>query len=306
MLSIFALPKAFKGHIGVIQSNAIQSWLQFRPSCEIILFGDDKGTADFAAKVGIKHVPDVERNEYGTPLVSSLFSTAQKIARHEIIGYVNADIILLSDFLEAVRQVREQQFVLIGRRWDLDVEEPLDFSNPHWEQQLRTYLAKEGKLHRRSGLDYFVFPLGRYHEIPPFAIGRTAWDNWLIYKARSLGLPVIEATKIITAIHQNHDYARFPTGDKNHTEGRRKGVESQHNQELLGGWYYSYNLWDVTHILTPDGLKPAKSVRHFLWRLFRLPEMHPHLTPFVEIVKCLRSIAYRTVVLRRLYGILLR
>ena len=85
MLTIFTIPKAFQGHAGVIQTNAIQSWLKLRPECEIILLGDDEGTAEVAAKFGVRHIPKVERNEYGTPLVSSIFSLAQDIAKYQLM-----------------------------------------------------------------------------------------------------------------------------------------------------------------------------------------------------------------------------
>jgi len=76
MLTIFSVPKPFHGRIGVIQTNAIRSWVLLRPACEVILFGNEEGTAEIASRFGIRHIPDVERNEYGTPLVSSVFSTA--------------------------------------------------------------------------------------------------------------------------------------------------------------------------------------------------------------------------------------
>jgi len=316
MLTIFALPKAFQGHIKVIQTNAIHSWTQLRPSCEIILLGNEDGTAETAAEFGARHLPDVERNEYGTPLLSSLFETAQKAASRDLMSYVNADIILTQSFLEAIRRVQKQQFLLIGRRWDLDVAGPIEFSSPDWEKGLLTRLNETGKLHGRSGLDYFVFPRGIYQDIPPFAIGRTAWDNWLIYRARSLNLPVIEATGTITVIHQNHEYARFQTGDQDSTGGEKIGTECIHNRQLLGSPYYSFNTWDATHILAPDGLRPAKSIKYQLWRLFRIPEMHPRLfripemhprlIPLAGIIRVLRAIAYRSSMIRQLYSKLLK
>lgn len=286
MLTIFALPKPFEGHIRVIQTNAIESWVRLRPSCEIILFGDEEGTADVAAKFGIQHMPDVECNEYGTPLVSHLFYTAQNLASHELICYVNADIILLSDFMKAIRQAQERSSLIVGRRWDLDVEEPLDFSDPDCESQLRARLAEEGKLHGLSGIDYFLFTRGTYQDIPPFAIGRTAWDNWLLYKARSSGLPVIDATDMVTIVHQNHDYAHSNMGKA----GVWKGPEAERNRELLGGAYYAFSLLDATHLLTPTGLKPTMtmSVRYLVYRILRLPEVHPNLIPLVQIIKGLR------------------
>ncbi len=101
MLTIFTVPKPFRGHIGVIQTNAIQSWVLLRPECETILFGNEEGTAEVASMFGIRHFPDIERNEYGTPLVSSVFGIAQDIASHQLLCYVNADIMLTSDFLVA-------------------------------------------------------------------------------------------------------------------------------------------------------------------------------------------------------------
>jgi hypothetical protein len=306
MLTIFALPKAFRGHTEVIQTNAIYSWTKLRPSCEIILFGRDEGTAEMAAGLGLRHVPDVAQNEYGTPLVSSLFGMAQELAGNKIMAYVNSDIILAGDFMEAVRRIQKERFLLIGRRWDMDINEPLDFSQPDWDNRLLGLLNEYGRLHGRSGLDYFVFPRGMYRDIPPFAIGRTAWDNWLIYRARSLGVPVVEATGAVTIIHQNHDYAKFQTVGRDSVRGERKGVEGMRNRELLGSPYRSFNLWDATHTIASDGLRPTRSVRHLLWRLFRIPEMHPRLFPVNGIVSGLRAIAYRNMVIRGQYSRLLK
>lgn len=290
MLTIFATPKPFRGHDGVIQTNAIRSWALLQPACEIILFGDDEGTAVVASEFGIRHIPDVECNEYGTPLVSSLFNTAQNLASHDSICYVNADIILMSDFMRAVRQLEERPSLIIGRRWDLDLEEYLDFNNTDWETQLRTRLAKEGKLHGVWGVDYFLFRRGMYRDIPPFAIGRYAWDNWLIFKARSLGLPVIDATQVITVVHQNHDYAHIHTIIENSGQVKGKGIEGMRNGELLGGAHYVFGLLDATYQLTPAGLKSTVTMnpRYLVYRILRLPELHPRWILLIQLIKVLR------------------
>ena len=74
MLTIFTVPKPFDGHIGIIQRNAIQSWRCLRPACEVILCGDEPGTAETAAALGTDRIPAVDRNEFGTPLLSSVFA----------------------------------------------------------------------------------------------------------------------------------------------------------------------------------------------------------------------------------------
>src|SRR5438552_6747447 len=79
VLTIFAVPKAFHARFKVIQTNAIRSWTLLRPKPEIILFGDDEGTVLIARELGCRHIPHVERNRYGTPLVHSIFVKAQEL-----------------------------------------------------------------------------------------------------------------------------------------------------------------------------------------------------------------------------------
>ena len=67
MITIFSIPKAPVGHTRVIQENAVRSWKALE-NCEVILFGDEPGLADFAAELGVKHFPDIACNELGTPL----------------------------------------------------------------------------------------------------------------------------------------------------------------------------------------------------------------------------------------------
>lgn len=273
MLAIFTIPKPFRGHIGIIQTNAIQSWFLLRPEPEVILFGNEEGTAEVASRFGIRHVPDIECSEYGTPLLNSAFGIAQDIAIHELMCFVNADIILMSDFLTAIRQVQRQSFLIVGQRWDVDVKEPVDFDKPDWEACLRTRVTEEGKLHPKSGIDYFVYSRGLYDDIPPFAIGRGTWDNWLIYRARSLKAAVIDATKVITPIHQNHDYSHNAGGET----GVWKGPEALMNRELAGEGEHVLTLEHVTWRLTPQGIKRAMTLRHLYFRLDAAPVLFPYL-----------------------------
>ena len=67
MLTLFAIPKNFRGHIATIQRNAIASWTRLIPRPEIFLFGGEEGTAEIAHELGLRHFPEVARNEFGTP-----------------------------------------------------------------------------------------------------------------------------------------------------------------------------------------------------------------------------------------------
>ena len=119
MITFFTTAKPFKGHNGVIQRNALKSWTLLHPEVEVIVFGDEAGVAEVCAELGLRHERHVERHESGLKYVRYLFEQAQKMARHDYLGYVNCDIILLRDFADAFQRVRSQlaKFLMIGRRW---------------------------------------------------------------------------------------------------------------------------------------------------------------------------------------------
>lgn len=253
MLTIFTIPKAFCGHIGVIQTNAIRSWASLKPACEVILLGNDGGIAEFALELGVCHIPDVKINEDGIPLINSAFGIAQNIAKHQLMCYVNADIILLSDFLSSMQSIHKYPFLLVGQRWDLDLNELVNFSDVQWESRLQSQVARYGRLHAKCGIDYFVFPRKLYDYIPPFAIGSPGWDNWMLYKARSLKVPVIDATGVVTAIHQNH-----------YRPHHRKRIKNTREDEAMCLEY-------ATHILEGEGVRVRLSPRSSYFRFRAIP-----------------------------------
>ncbi len=258
MITLFSIPKPFKDNIAVIQRNAIKSWTMLRPACEVILFGDEEGTAAAAREFGVRHVPELVRNKHGTPLLSDLFTRAQEMASNDLVCYVNGDIIFMDDFPRAVGKAAglKDRFLMAGRRWNIDIPEPVDFG-PGWEGRLRDRVRRDGELYSHDGIDYFAFTKGLLGEMPPFAIGRPAWDNWTIYRARSLKVPVIDSTEAITCIHQNHNYGHI----KDIANRFGKGPEAVRNFELCGGWGHFYTLFDADYTFDGDRLKPAIAYR---------------------------------------------
>ena len=264
MLTMFAVPKAFHGHVGMIQRNALRSWLRLDPRPEVILFGEDEGVAEFAAELGVRHLPELAKSTHGTPLISDAFSQAQEAAQHDTLCYVNADIILMSDFLAAVRGVLSlsRPSLMVGRRWDVDVKEELAFDDG-WEERLRSETRTRGVLHEVTGIDYFVFRKGLWGEsMPAFAIGRTAWDNWLLFEARRRKAALVDATRMVTIVHQNHDYAHVAGG----VEGAWKGQESQENVRLAGGYARMFTIGDATWELRSTGI--TRAIRYYPLRAY--------------------------------------
>jgi hypothetical protein len=284
VLTVFSVAKPFRGHFATIQRNAIASWARLRPACQILLLGNEEGLAEVAAETGATHLPELERNEFGTPLVSSIFSEAEKHARFPSLCYVNADIVLLNDFLPTVQAIHgwNSRSLIVGRRWDVDIAESLTWETG-WEDELRARVGAVGKLHPHTGIDYFVFQRGFWGAIPPFAVGRSFWDNWLISRARTLDVPVVDATKCLTAVHQNHDYSHHPDGES----GVSSGAETQRNYALGRGLGHACTLRDATHRLTSSGVS-RRLVPFDLHRCLIVPFVKKKWArPFVRLKKAL-------------------
>lgn len=207
MLTLFTTLKPFSDpFIAMIQRNAIQSWLALRPHCQIILLGNDKGVKEVAKEFDLLHIPKVTVNEKGLPLVASLFHEAKRKASFPYVCYLNGDIILMNDFLRAIKIITLQKnhFLAVGRRWDVEIKRPLSF-NKGWQKKLLNAVKKEGMLHGYSGIDFFVFAKDMFSDIPYLVVGRGGWDNWMIYHARKNRIPVIDITNAATIVHQEHD-----------------------------------------------------------------------------------------------------
>jgi hypothetical protein len=265
LLTLFTIPKSFAGHVSVIQRNAIGSWKELEPEVEVIVLGNDEGVAEAAGELGVRHIPDVEHNEYGTPILSSVFQAARVASDAPLLAYVNSDIILFHDFVAAAVKLRQTD-LMVGGRWDVEVREQLDFRGS-WESSLRQTLEHTGVRAPPLWIDYFVFsrdsPLVN---LPPFAVGRPHWDNWMIYRARSLGMAVVDATPSVDALHQNHDYAHVPRGSGKSWHG----PEADANAALAGD-IPLMSLHHATHVLTSHGVRRATKLRYLQarWRTRR-------------------------------------
>jgi hypothetical protein len=274
MLTLFAIPKPFRGQSDLIQRNAIASWTRIDPRPEVVLFGDEEGTAEFAQQLGVRHIPEVARNEFGTPRLDDLFARAERAATTPLLAYVNADIILSDEFPAAVARVQAAlgRFLMVGQRWDLELDAPLDFSAPDWQGTLADRARRANALQPPTCIDYFAFTRGFAEGLPALAIGRTAWDNYLIWRAYSLGFSVVDATRVVHIVHQVHDYSHHPGGAR----AVWTGPEARRNRELTGGWWHRYTIEDAAYILTPSAMR--RSYQH-PWMMAQRLWSHP-LTVF--------------------------
>jgi hypothetical protein len=263
-LAIFAMPKPFAGHIGMIQRNAILSWTRLSPRPEIFLFGEEAGTAEIAAELRLAHLRDIQRNAFGTPLLSDLLQRAKEVTRSRILCYVNCDIILLQGFVEAVAQIQKKfaQFLAVAHRWEIELTAPLAIEAG---VPLQLGMLPAGAPGHHTAIDVFAFTREMYAEVPALALGRAWFDQWLIKDALMRRIPVVDVTRVARAIHQKHDYAHIAGGQR----GAYGGDEAQQNLEIYGGVKHAYTLLDATHELLPDGAMRRVRARRAKFQLER-------------------------------------
>jgi hypothetical protein len=251
MITFFTTGKPFEGHSGIIQRNALKSWKLLHPEVEVILFGDEPGAAEIARELGLRHEPCVERHKSGMKYLNYLFAKAQEIASHPYLCYSNCDIVLMSDFRQGFESVLKwrKSFLLIAQRWDTDVTSNIDFDNPDWERLVRGLAVSGGMKQTYDFVDFFAFRKGLYDHVPPFVLGRSSWDSWLVWKALSVPVPVVDGTPFFVAVHQNHEYGYHPQGKK----GTNEDDLAMRNRALAGDGSELNTLLDVTHKLTREG-----------------------------------------------------
>jgi hypothetical protein len=247
LLTIFTVPKPFCGHFGDIQRKAIESWRALGRDVQVVLVGDEEGVEEAARDGGVAHVGGLARNDRGTPRLDSAFERTAQVARSPLWCFVNADIVLLDDFPRAIARVASVfgNFLIVGESRDLAIPGDTRLGDAAVRAQLRKRAMDDGRLRGYAALDYFVFPKGLFDPVPPFLIGRACFDNWMVWRARELRRPVVDATRSIVAIHQSHDYSHVRGGK----DEAYYGEEARYNEQLAGGRDHIYSLHEASHRL---------------------------------------------------------
>lgn len=244
------------------------SWTSVHPEVQVVLVGDEAGVGEAAARAGVDHLPAIARGRGGTPRVDDAFDRVERIARHRLLCFTNADVVLGGDLVIAVERVSKvaPRFLLAGQTRHLDPS-LLDGDPVHD----RRVALDQGVARGPAAIDWFVFPRGHFRPMPAFVVGRAGYDNWLLWRGRQRG-PVIDATDAVVAIHQAHDYGHV-TGGK---DGAYYGPEAAANLELAGGSRHIYTLLDASHTLGADltlrrklgsTFRAAETLRKVKWKL---------------------------------------
>ncbi len=289
MTVLFSVPRAFEGAVGVAQRNAIQSWSRLCPTPSIVLVGDEPGLAEVAAGEGYEYLLVSARSPGGAPRLDAVFNAVRDRYPSETLCYLNADIVVVGQLIEALQLLgdRFERFLLVSRRIDVELGGQLTFEGA-WQEALLEKATSRGTVNDGTGSDVFGFSPSTFGEIPPFALGRTAWDNWLMAEVLRRRAALVDATGAFTCLHQPHGYKHtgVPAGGVTGLHRVATTPDARRNFSLMGGAFAVRTVRDANYLVVQGAsgltVQPASfvsravacawrtnsGVRHHLKRLF--------------------------------------
>jgi len=268
--------------VGQSQLNAWGSWKRV-PDCSVSIFGDAPGIGEHARRFGFRSLPTVKRDEFGRPLLNWIFECMHEESTESVLGYINSDIVLLPGLAACIAAVRAQfdAYLIVARRWNVESVPDLDFESG-WDEKLRHLVAVDGDLFTPYGIDLFVFSRGLLREIPPFALGSDYWDNYLLMQTRRRGYPVVDVTRQVMLVHQNHALGKYRSAAERRRspEGLRAFALAGDSHAMLGA------TTDATHVIERGELQRTDTA-HVTVSL-------AHRGDTRRLCRCLRSLEYQT------------
>jgi hypothetical protein len=200
-------------------------------------------------------ITDVQSTVSGPPYFNGIVAHADKHARYDIQVFLNCDILLTPSIVQALRSVRSlPRFLVIGQRLDLSEGATINPLESVLDQLCEVAGRRLLTLHSITGIDYFMFRRGTWLMLPPLIIGRGAYDNALVAHCLRRGIPVIDGTRSIVAIHQFHRYDHVPGGKKTVFSGS----EERQNRRLHDIRHSAPNIGDAEYYLAEGAIRPNR------------------------------------------------
>ena len=184
----------------------------------------------------------------GIPILKHLFlNILERYPKAQFFGFASADILFDESLIVTLEHVlkhydKRHEILILGRRTNAPVGE----QGFHDFNDIRS-AAKDWKSHIfADGLaqDYFIVTRGAipWDRIPDFLVGREGFNPWLTAYALNSGLPTLDVTNTVLALHQ--------TGKQGNYECRRNKMASV-NKEIIGpNFDYSLGKIDCARYFT--------------------------------------------------------
>ena len=221
------------------QRRTFECWSRLAARSTVV-FTQDPATAEAARAQHLRvDAKFALHPQYGQPTYKALFDRAFAVGATDIVIYTNGDIFYTRSLLETVASVHSAatrmqtppyKFMVVGQRVNLELTDQSFAWQTDWEAQVLD-LAEQGVPFQADAEDYFAISRALWEEIhvPPFVVGGSAFDNWLVSRAIRTGHLIVDGSLTAVAVHINHGSLK----------GSHSEAKSKYNTELgrkNGGW----------------------------------------------------------------------
>lgn len=224
----------------LVHINTIRNWATFFPDVQPVVFTmfTSGPIIDVALANGWIILPVPRTNKYNAPFLKSMFASVIGKWNATFYGYVNGDILFDRGLLTTLQVInghlsKLKQAFLFGRRSNFNMTAASDeVLASLWQQEPVEKLVKSNKtqLFRSDAFDYFILtPNYPFDKLLDLVVGRTGFDTYFSARSNQLGVPTIDGTGAISALHQttiggNFESNRFENKDNNKFNRQRIGV----------------------------------------------------------------------------------
>lgn len=232
MLTIFTTHKPLNVASNQIAfCNAVRSWRRIAPTPQILVFGSERAIVNDEDATLVEVANPATPN--GHPYFNDFIRQSEQLATNDILMYCTDHLVLTYDLADTISLLDARfrgPFVAIGRRWDVTLDSYIDFGRATWADDIRQFALKRGKYQSVGAKDYLIFrrpfPIPT---IPPFIVGYPWYDTWAVVACQRAGIPVIDVSRTVFAIHQNHAFREGTIVDRENTP------QTAHNATLASG-----------------------------------------------------------------------
>jgi hypothetical protein len=195
-----------------VHNNTITNWSTLMPRVNLVLFTNDSSLSSYVKDRGWTSYPIIRHAAGGSPILKSMFEKVLKNFNSTFYGYANSDNLFDSSLLETLTTIYNEfgnktPVFISGRRTNVDflsMKEAISYGN------IRNAVKTRGILFGTDAEDYFITnKLFDWSIVPDLAIGRRAYDNWLVLHARAVGAITIDTSRTLLAVHQTTKTGNF-------------------------------------------------------------------------------------------------
>ncbi|XP_052106182.1 uncharacterized protein LOC127738821 [Mytilus californianus] len=210
-----------------VHNNTVINWNTFMPRVNLVLFTNDSALSAYVRDRGWTSYPVTRHAAGGAPILKNMFQTVMNNFNSTFYAYANSDNLFDSSLLDTLSTVyndldNKKPLFISGRRTNVAFLTPKEAASyGNIQQAAKT----RGELFLTNAQDYFI--TNKYFDwsgFPDLVIGRRAYDNWLVLRARAMGAKTVDASKTLLLVHQTTKGGNF--------EGHGR-VDPNYNDDLI-------------------------------------------------------------------------